>query len=30
MKIRNGPDGIHFFDRNSGTNLLLNEVVLPP
>ena len=30
MKIRKGPDGIHFFDRNSGTNLLLDEVVSPP
>ena len=30
MKIRKGPDGVHFFDRNSGTNLLLNEVVSPP
>lgn len=30
MKIRKGPDGVHFFDRNSGTNLLLDEVVSPP
>ncbi len=27
MKIRKGPDGIHFFDRASGTNFLLDEVV---
>ncbi|MDE0158832.1 MAG: radical SAM protein [Candidatus Dadabacteria bacterium] len=30
MKIRKGPDGIHFFDRTSGTNLLLDEFVPSP
>lgn len=28
-KIRLGPSGIHLFDRNSGLNLLIDEVVLP-
>lgn len=30
IKIRRGPDGIHVFDRASGTNLLLNETPPPP
>ncbi|MGK0173909.1 MAG: MoaA/NifB/PqqE/SkfB family radical SAM enzyme [Ulvibacter sp.] len=28
-KVRFGPDGIHIFDRESGTNVLLNEVIPP-
>lgn len=28
-KIRLGPDGIHIFDRDSGTNLLLEEAIPP-
>lgn len=28
-KIRLGPDGVHLFDRNSGTNILLDEVIPP-
>jgi MoaA/NifB/PqqE/SkfB family radical SAM enzyme len=28
-KIRLGPDGIHIFDRNSGANILLDEIVPP-
>ena len=28
-KIRLGPDGIHIFDRNSGVNVLLDEIVPP-
>lgn len=30
MKVRKGPDGIHFFDRASGINLLLDELAPPP
>ena len=30
MEIRKGPDGIHFFDRVSGTNLLLDKLITPP
>ncbi|MDB6024078.1 MAG: putative Fe-S oxidoreductase [Verrucomicrobiales bacterium] len=26
IKVRPGPDGIHLFDRNSGTNLLIEEI----
>lgn len=26
VKFRNGPDGLHLFDRRSGLNVLLNEV----
>lgn len=29
-KVRLGPSGIHIFDRNTGLNLLLDEVKLPP
>ncbi len=29
MKVRYGPDGIHFFNRESGLNILLNEYVPP-
>lgn len=28
-KIRFGPDGAHWFDRVTGTNLLLDEIILP-
>ena len=27
FKIRSGPDGTHFFNRATGTNLLINEVI---
>jgi MoaA/NifB/PqqE/SkfB family radical SAM enzyme len=30
MKKRIGPDGIHFFDRVTGNNILINECSLPP
>jgi len=29
VKVRNGPDGIHLFDRRTGTNILLDEVTVP-
>lgn len=29
MKIRLGPDGVHLFDRQSGLNLLMDEVAPP-
>lgn len=29
IKTRFGPDGIHLFDNNTGTNILLDEIVLP-
>lgn len=29
MKKRIGPDGIHFFDRSNGNNILINELILP-
>lgn len=29
MKVRSGPDGIHIFDRRTGTNALINEVIPP-
>lgn len=29
MKIRLGPDGMHFFDRQTGLNLLIDEVEPP-
>jgi MoaA/NifB/PqqE/SkfB family radical SAM enzyme len=29
MKIRLGPDGLHVFDRQTGLNVLLDEVELP-
>ncbi len=29
MKVRSGPDGIHFFDRASGLNVLLDEQIPP-
>lgn len=28
-KVRLGPDGVHIFDRDTGTNVLLNEIVPP-
>lgn len=28
-KVRLGPDGIHIFNRNTGTNVLLDEVIPP-
>lgn len=28
-KVRLGPDGIHIFDRSSGTNILLDEIIPP-
>ncbi len=30
MKVRRGPDGLHIFDRTSGTNILLDEKIPPP
>jgi len=27
MKVRLGPSGIHFFDRTSGLNVLLDEII---
>ncbi|MGZ5579026.1 MAG: radical SAM protein [Methylobacter sp.] len=27
MKLRRGPDGIHLFDRKSGTNILIDEQI---
>ncbi len=30
VKRRNGPHGIHLFDRNSGLNVLLDEIRLDP
>ncbi len=29
MKCRLGPDGVHFFDRSSGLNVLVDEVTVP-
>ena len=29
MKKRIGPDGVHFFDRANGNNILINELLLP-
>jgi MoaA/NifB/PqqE/SkfB family radical SAM enzyme len=29
MNVRLGPAGIHFFDRNTGQNLLVDDVVVP-
>ena len=29
MKKRIGPDGIHFFDRTTGNNILIDECLLP-
>ncbi len=29
MRIRTTQNGIHFFDRNSGTNILLDEISVP-
>jgi MoaA/NifB/PqqE/SkfB family radical SAM enzyme len=29
FKIRKGPDGVHLFERRSGTNILLDEVIPP-
>ena len=28
IKVRTGPDGLHFFNRNTGINILFNEVIL--
>jgi MoaA/NifB/PqqE/SkfB family radical SAM enzyme len=30
LKFRRGPDGAHFFDRDSGLNILLDEVEFAP
>jgi MoaA/NifB/PqqE/SkfB family radical SAM enzyme len=30
VKIRSGPDGVHFFDRETGLNVLLDEIAVPP
>ena len=29
LKTRLGPDGIHYFDRKTGTNVLINEIAVP-
>jgi hypothetical protein len=29
MKMRFGPSGVHFFDRASGLNLLIDEIIVP-
>src|SRR5262245_43564918 len=29
LKVRAGPDGIHFFNRTTGVNLLLDEAMVP-
>ena len=29
-KTRAGPSGVHLFDRNTGTNILLNEIPVAP
>jgi len=29
LKVRLGPDGVHFFNRNSGMNILVEEVKTP-
>jgi hypothetical protein len=29
LKVRAGPDGIHFFNRTTGVNLLLDEATVP-
>lgn len=29
MRVRQGPDGVHLFDRQSGLNVLLDEVEVP-
>lgn len=29
LKVRSGPDGIHFFDRSTGMNLLIDEAQVP-
>lgn len=28
-KLRNGPDGIHLYDRRTGVNILIDEVIQP-
>jgi MoaA/NifB/PqqE/SkfB family radical SAM enzyme len=30
LKVRAGPSGVHFFDRTTGLNVLLDEVRVPP
>lgn len=30
MKMRAGPSGLHFFDRRTGWNVLVDEVRIPP
>jgi sulfatase maturation enzyme AslB (radical SAM superfamily) len=30
LKVRAGPAGVHVFDRSTGLNLLLDEVIVPP
>jgi len=29
MKLRGGPDGLHYFDRRSGLNILFDEINVP-
>ena len=29
MKLRGGPDGLHYFDRKSGLNILFDEIDVP-
>lgn len=28
-KVRYGPDGVHLFDRTTGTNILMDEILVP-
>jgi hypothetical protein len=30
MKLRAGPSGLHFFERKTGWNVLVDEVSIPP
>src|SRR3712207_8761783 len=30
LRVRAGPDGLHFFDRRTGLNVLLDEVQVDP
>lgn len=29
LKVRTGPSGLHFFNRNTGINALIDEIILP-